>query len=180
MLKRKYGDHHGWKRVLKKSFTKTFFHTNEFNGHASLIHIQEVSEPLSKTYGNKEICIVDNGYSWLHHYPTNEYHSVTTMFNSNGEIVQWYIDICLQNGVEDGVPWMDDLFLDIVVLPSGEIMLLDTDELEEAFEQGVISEYQYNLAHKEAREIIELVHKDEFNLIKLANEHKKILAQELK
>lgn len=31
-----------------------------------------------------------------------------------------------------GRPWMDDLFLDFIVLPSGGIIEKDADELEEA------------------------------------------------
>ncbi|WP_324295642.1 ribonuclease FAU-1 family protein [Rossellomorea vietnamensis] len=140
----------------------------------------KVKEPLITQYGDKEVCIVDNGYMWLQHFPMEKNHSLTTMFDANGEIVQWYIDICLENGVEDGVPWMDDLYLDIVVLPSGEFFLLDEDELEQAFKNGAISESMYGLAWKESRKIMSKLKNDEFILIKLAQEHKEILVNVLK
>ncbi|WP_443259475.1 DUF402 domain-containing protein [Virgibacillus sp. L01] len=138
-----------------------------------------MTEPLSKRYRQKEVCIVANGYMWLHQYPLEAHHTVTTMFNANGEIVQWYIDICLQNGMGNGVPWMDDLFLDIVVLPSGEIIHLDADELQNAFISGVITRYQYNLAWNEASKVTELIKNGEFDLLKLANKHKKMLFEKL-
>ncbi|WP_369690878.1 DUF402 domain-containing protein [Rossellomorea vietnamensis] len=139
----------------------------------------EVKEPLITRYGEKEICFVDNGYMWLQQFPFGKHHSVTTMLDANGEIVQWYIDICLENGVEDGVPWLDDLYLDIVVLPSGEIFLLDEDELEQAYKKRMISESMYDLAWNESKEIMRQLQTDEFMIIKLAQEHKRMLDLEL-
>ncbi|UQZ76999.1 hypothetical protein C2I17_21980 [Niallia circulans] len=83
------------------------------------------------------------------------------MFNAEGDIVQWYIDICLEIGIEKNVPWMDDLFLDIVMLPSNEIYLLDKDELENAYKENSITKHQYNLAWKEANGIIEQLKRDQ-------------------
>ncbi|WP_336275592.1 DUF402 domain-containing protein [Rossellomorea vietnamensis] len=140
----------------------------------------EVKEPLITRYGEKEICFVDNGYMWLQQFPFGKHHSVTTMFDANGEIVQWYIDICLENGVEDGVPWMDDLYLDIVVLPSGEVNLLDEDELEQAYKSGTISKEKYDIAHNEVKEIMSQIDNDEFRLMTLAQEHKRMLENKLK
>ena len=140
----------------------------------------EVKEPLITRYGEKEICLVDIGYMWLQQFPFGKHHSVTTMFDANGEIVQWYIDICLENGVEDGVPWMDDLYLDIVVLPSGEIFLLDEDDLEQAYKSGTISKEKYDLALNEVKEIMSQLDNDEFRLMTLAQEHKRMLENELK
>ncbi|MGG4170069.1 DUF402 domain-containing protein [Rossellomorea vietnamensis] len=140
----------------------------------------KVKEPLITQYGDREVCIVDNGFMWLLHFPRGKHHSVTTMFDANGEIVQWYIDICLENGMEDGVPWMDDLFLDIVVLPSGEIFLLDKDELEQAYKNRIISENMYDVAWNESKEMMRQLQNDEFMLIKLAQEHKRMLENKLK
>ena len=55
------------------------------------------------------------------------------MFNEKVTIIQWYIDICIQNGVENGRPFWDDLYLDLIVLPYGEMIQKDADELEEAW-----------------------------------------------
>lgn len=53
-----------------------------------------------------------------------------------------YIDICYEIGIEN---W-DDLFLDIVALPTGEVIQQDEDELEEALESGSIYHKMYDLA----------------------------------
>lgn len=39
-----------------------------------------------------------------------------------GEVVQWYIDIYYQNSIENNIPYIDELFLDIILLPSGELI----------------------------------------------------------
>jgi predicted RNA-binding protein associated with RNAse of E/G family len=78
---------------------------------------------------------------------------------------------------EDNVPWMDDLFLDIVVLPSGEVIQKDSEELDEALLNGTIDESLYNLAIQEANLINSLIKEGRFTLLKLSEEHKDILLQ---
>lgn len=131
-------------------------------------------------YNKKSICIVDDGYMWLQQFPLDKKHSVTTMFDANGEIVQWYIDICLCNGIENDRPWMDDLFLDIVFLPSGEIVVKDADELEEALVNGRINKHLYNLAWDELNKLKILISENRFELIKLSKVHQNILFNNLK
>ncbi len=101
------------------------------------------------------------------------------MFNFDGEIVQWYIDICYRNGIENGVPWMDDLYLDIIVLPTGEVFLIDIDELEDALNTGVIDRNLYNLAWDEAKRIKKLIENGNFDLLKFSKRHKDILANKI-
>src|SRR5690606_38683525 len=116
-------------------------------------------------YDGKKVCIVDDGYIWLKHFPIEENHSLTTMFDSQGNIVQGYVDICIECGIENGIPWMDDLFLDIVILPTGEIIEKDADELNEALSGGIIDEVQYNIAWKEANRLLELISNNDFDLM---------------
>lgn len=90
------------------------------------------------------------------------------MFNTKGEIVQWYIDICHRTGIDNNVPWIDDLFLDIVILPNGDIILLDEDELDEALSTGTFTEDLYNLAWEETNKLVELIQIRKFVLVELA------------
>ncbi|THE12996.1 DUF402 domain-containing protein [Bacillus timonensis] len=180
MLKRKYGDRSEWKRVLKRKYSQTYLEENDYKGYITLLQTIKVTEPLSVSYGEKNVRIVDNGYMWLQQFPLNEHHSVTTMFDANGEIVQWYIDICLCNGVENGIPWMEDLFLDVILLPSGEIIEKDADELENTLSKGIIDKSLYELAWSEMNKIKHLISTNNFNLIKMSNRHKKILFKILK
>lgn len=175
MLKRKFGDRSGWKRVLNKEYAQTHLNTEEFEGYITLLHTVKVSQPLTVPYGNDTLCIVDDGYMWLQQFPKDKHHVVTTVFNVQGQVVQWYIDITLRSGVESGIPWMDDLFLDLVLLPSGELIVLDENELEEALLEGTIAHSHYDLAWDEAERIKELISRGSFDLIKLSRDHKELL-----
>ena len=69
------------------------------------------------------------------------------MLNEKNEILLWYIDMIADKGTdEDGIPYFDDLYLDLVVYPNGTIIEDDMDELEEALLMKDISEEQYDLA----------------------------------
>ncbi|MCJ7839793.1 DUF402 domain-containing protein [Lederbergia sp. NSJ-179] len=171
MLKRKYGDRTGWKRILDREFRQMFLDTEEFTGNITLLKIHKVIEPSFVQYRDKRVCIVDDGYYWLQHFPKDQHYSVTTMFDARGKIIQWYIDICKENGIENDRPWMDDLFLDIVVLPTGEMFLKDADELEEALEKGMIDGKLYQMAWKEANQLSDLIRNEQFSLLGLSKEH---------
>ena len=180
MLKRKYGDRSDWNRILQREFAQSFLNSQEFTGYITLLHAIQVSKPLFFHYGEKNICIVDNGYMWLQHFPADKNHSVTTMFDHQGNIVQWYIDICLCNGIDNNRPWMDDLFLDIILLPSGEVIEKDADELEEALRKGIIPKQHYDLAWNEAKTLKNSITMGKFELLTLSNQHKGALIDFLK
>lgn len=175
MLKRKFGDRADWKRLVEKETIHTTFDTDDFKGAVSLVKIKKVTSPLYVQYRHSEICIAGEGYIWLQHFPTNEHYSLTTMINAEGEIVQWYVDICLESGIENGVPWMDDLFLDIIILPTGEVIIKDVDELNEALSQGVIDEFLYQLAWSEKNKIELLITQGNFSILNLVKIHKDYL-----
>ncbi|MER2119004.1 MAG: DUF402 domain-containing protein [Solibacillus sp.] len=179
-MKRKYGDRSEWKRISKRKYAQSYLDSKEFKGYITLLHTIEVTKPLSARYGENDICICDDGYMWLQQFPIDKKHAVTTMFDASGNIVQWYIDICIKNGIERNIPWMDDLYLDIILLPSGEVIQKDGDELEEAYLNGIINKSLYNLALKEANTITELINNKNFELISLSNIHKEILINKLK
>ncbi len=66
------------------------------------------------------------------------------------------------------------------MLPTGELILKDEDELEDALIRGIIDKYQYKLALNEVENLKSLIDKGNFSLIKLSNTHKKILSNMLK
>ncbi|WP_254871082.1 DUF402 domain-containing protein [Bacillus sp. Marseille-Q1617] len=178
-MKRKYGNHASWKRIIRREYAQTYIDSPIFTGHVTLLKIIEVEEPLVVRYLGKEICIADKDYLWLQHFPANENFSVTTVFHPNGDIVQWYIDICFQIGVDDELSWMDDLYLDIVILPGGDVIHLDEDELEEARSIEAITNEQYQLAWNVFTRINRLIEDDNFPLFRAAYEHKRSLIQNL-
>jgi uncharacterized protein len=179
LLKRKYGDHHNWQRITKRRYAQEYLDTDNFTGYVTLIDMVKVSEPLHVSYEEKEVCLVDDGYMWLRQFPFGKNHMVTTTFDHKGNIVQWYIDICHPYEMENGVPIIDDLFLDIVVLPTGEVFLLDEDELEEALVSNVINRELYRIAWQEAKRLIKLIEENKLKLLELADAHRNSLVEVL-
>jgi hypothetical protein len=83
------------------------------------------------------------------------------MMDEKGQILVWYIDMIARQGEDaDGMPWFDDLYLDLVVYPDGEIFVDDRDELDEALRQKDITQEQYELALRTADELREGLLKD--------------------
>ncbi|MCB0116449.1 MAG: DUF402 domain-containing protein [Caldilineaceae bacterium] len=179
-MKRLFADRPNWKRILAKRFYCAYLSSPFFTGNVSLLCMDQVSEQLWAKHGTPAVCIVDTGYSWLQHFPDNEHFSVTTMFDAEGQILQWYIDICLRNGVtQEGIPYLDDLYLDIVVFPNGEMLLLDSEELEHALTGCEITHEESELAHWVSTDLIGRLNRGEFWLFDLCAYHRKLLLDPL-
>lgn len=160
-MKRKYIAKSQWQRIKKSKCVLFNTYQERFNGYASAIFVEKVHEKLVCKLDSREFCLVDDGYSWIQRLPIEKNWSVTTMFDDRGNIIEWYFDITKQNSMdENGQPFYDDLYLDIVVFPSGELVLFDEDELREALESGDITQSDFNLAYSEANKIMDGMAKD--------------------
>lgn len=172
-MKRKFGDRANWRRITNRKFTCRYIQSEAFTGYVTLYTMLNLKEPLWKTYGSHTFCIADKGYSWLQYYPKDEHYVVTAMFDDKHQIVEWYIDTCRGQGVTDqGVPWFDDLYLDVVVLSNGEIFLVDEDELEEALEKGHISVEDAALAERTAADLLKAIDAHVFPYFKMSLQHR--------
>lgn len=166
-MKRKFANRDGWVRIIEKEFKIAYFNEEDFKGWVSTLKLKKVVNPLVKIMGDEEVCVVDNDYIWFQHFPENKNYCITTIYNENLEIVQWYFDIAKNISVnEEGMPFFDDLYLDIVLLPSSKIFILDKDELDEALKLNLITEEEYNLANSEVEKILKsnILNKDELSI----------------
>lgn len=179
MLKRKYANLPNWERLREKRYVQEYVKVPEFEGVVGLVFLDSVEKPMWVRHTGKELCIADNGFQWLQYFPKCKNHTVTAIYDEQGEIVQWYIDICLLNGLEDGNAFMDDLFLDLILLPTGEVFEKDKDEIEAALKVGAISRSQYDMAYREFYRLLEEIQRGGFPYKKLANTHKMLLEQNL-
>jgi predicted RNA-binding protein associated with RNAse of E/G family len=154
-MKRKFIDRSSWSRVDKSTSKTIYIENDEFKGYVYYILCEKVNSCLDVEMQGKKVHLVDDGYKWLQILPLDKRYSITTMIDDKDEIVQWYFDITKKNGIdEEGKIYYDDMYLDVVVLPSSEIILLDEDELEEALENNLISKADYDLAYSDAKEIM--------------------------
>ncbi|WP_161952955.1 DUF402 domain-containing protein [Paenibacillus sp. EZ-K15] len=153
-MKRKYADRIDWRRVVSRNFKCVYMEEQVFKGYVTLLSLHQVEKRLFVQYQDEELCIAADGYFWLQQFPVNSNFCVTTMLNQNHEVVQWYIDISRTNGISDeGIPYWDDVYLDVIVLPDGNFFIKDEDELEEALRQGHIERQDYRLAKETAEKI---------------------------
>lgn len=150
--------------------------TESFTGYVTRLDMIQVTHPLHVRYSERTVQLVGDGYSWLQQFPSGKKHVVTTMFDERGKIVQAYIDICLRHGRDtNGIFW-DDLFLDLVLLPSGECLILDADELEAALRAGEINRAQYDEAWQEVDRLREQMRTSDFVTGTLAYAHHALLS----
>lgn len=165
-MKRKFADRPNWKRVLSRTMVLQELNNEDYTGYAVLIYIDKVRDALWVELGGKKQCVVDNGYCWLTLFQQGESYVVTAMFNDKGEIVQWYIDICKATGFTDkGVPWYDDLYLDIIISSDYSIALIDEDDLALALKQNVIKQEDFDYAYAQADRLLKLLRQNKFNLL---------------
>jgi predicted RNA-binding protein associated with RNAse of E/G family len=155
-MKRKHANRPNWKRIIQKSYFGIKVNEESFNGYLAYLNLEEVKEELWVTYGSQRVCIVKDNYVWLQHLPEGSKYALTSTFNEKGEFVQGYFDIVKRIGTDEtGIPYWDDLYLDIVILPNGEIYTLDEDELEQAKDERTIGIADYEYAKNAAEELIE-------------------------
>lgn len=138
-VKRRFADRRDWRRVLARRFSVHDVQSPEFTGVLTLLTIERVTEPLTMPLPSGPLTVAAPGYLWLQTFAPGAHHTVTTMFDAIGRPIQSYIDII--RGWErspDGIPYWDDLYLDLVVTPQSSPILLDEPELEAAERAGII------------------------------------------
>lgn len=135
---------------------------DDFTGDIVLHSFIKVANPIIVGNG---ICMMDTGYKWLEFYDYNSKNRLTAMYDNNGDIVEWYYDISRKIGKENESPYEDDLYLDIVITSNGKQIVLDEDELEEAFKNDEICEKDYEMAYDELKRLL-VATKDKSNELK--------------
>lgn len=161
----KRADRPGWPRLRARRFICQRIANGEVNGYATLLQMIEVAEPLWVPHHDQRVCIADAGYAWLQLFPEGANYTHTTMFDADGQPVQEYIDLVAEQGVgEDGIPWYDDLYLDIAWIPEGTPILLDQEELEAAHAIGAVTDEQYEMARGETARLLVAVALGDYTL----------------
>lgn len=140
-------------RVKDASLKIKSFNNTDFIGDIALIKFNKINKPYM--IENSNLCIIDNDYKWLEFYDYSKRYMLTAMYNEKNEIIEWYFDIAREIGKENGIPYEDDLYLDVVMTPTGELILLDEDELQEAFNRFEVNKTDYDMAYSEAKQLME-------------------------
>lgn len=140
-----------WNRSILK---KRVYLSEDVGNRYSLIYIDRVKEKQVWEFLEGKPVVADEGFKWLVVAPKYENYVITMYMDQNMKTILWYIDMIDGQGIdEDGVYFYNDMFLDLIVLNSGEIIEDDRDEFERALIMGVISQEQYELVKKTALEL---------------------------
>ena len=122
--------------------------SDEHNAYAALITFLPGTKELRVVCDGQELYLTGAGYKWLVYMPMDKYWALTAFYNTDDELFEWYFDISRSNFVdENGVPCIDDSYLDLVVFPSGQVVTLDEDELQDALDKGEITQDDFNHAY---------------------------------
>ncbi len=160
-MKRKYGDRADWARIAASAFTVARVELPAFVGIVSLYTMLRVREPLYKLVCGERTLLADDGFRWLQLYSSlteRQTYTVTAALSPEKNLAQWYIDVCAGYGVDHtGIPWHDDLYLDLVANERGSVEVIDVADLESAYEAGQIAAADYHAAWREVHRLAPLV-----------------------
>jgi hypothetical protein len=131
-----------WKRVYRKRFYIEDYQHMGKRGKIALFRIEDLRAPLFISYGGNRIKLADVGYSWLQIAFENEFFWVTAMFDERNLLKEIYVDMTDGNVIDVEDPYFRDMYLDYVILDD-EVLELDMDELEEAYDYGDVTREQY-------------------------------------
>lgn len=130
-----------WNKTVPKKEVN-LFETEEIYG--AFINIIEVKKPQVWFCFDKKITVADNGYKWLVVLPKKDNYAITMYMDRNDVPLLWYIDLIDGIGVDaDGIPFYNDMFLDLIVSDDGQVVEDDRDEFKKAYFDGIINNKQY-------------------------------------
>ncbi|MBQ6494629.1 MAG: DUF402 domain-containing protein [Bacilli bacterium] len=115
---------------------------------------KKVSNPFIIKNEKKQIKYIDNNYYILELTPLEENYNIRFYFNKKKELIDYYIDITLENGVEYKIPYYIDLYLDIIHYPNNKVKFCDENELKEALDKKIISKKDYEMAYKVGNKLL--------------------------
>lgn len=146
----------------KITVKNNYFEKVNDDRYVGYIGITDIIETSEKVYvpreGREPECILASGMKRLRVFPTNTNYTINAVYDSNFNFIEFYIDIVNKVGLnEEGIPYMEDLYLDIVFTHKDEILMLDEDELDEALENGEVSKEQYDICMRQKTELVSIL-----------------------
>ena len=155
-----------WVDVRKKQVREvedmdiTIQKIDDLNSYVTLKEIKKLTEPHYIYVNGEKIKKLDKHYTILEYTPLDKFYNVRMHINDKTEILEYYFDIINENDVRDGVPFYNDLYLDVVYYQPAStkngtfIQLDDQNELKDALEEGIIDKEQYDFAYRIANELM--------------------------
>lgn len=155
------------KQIREATDTKiTIKKLNDLNCYFTVKEINAIDENF-EVIRNPEFRNLDKGFKMLEYTPIDENYNVRVYVDDKDQIFEYYLDVVDEIQIRNGVPYYNDLYLDIIYYNRGEKMknlklekndvnlyILDEDELQEALNENVITKQQYDKAYNVANKLM--------------------------
>lgn len=136
-----------------------------FHGLVSVIELKDGDYMFWETPKAGKIPVCGREMRWLQLIPDDQHRVITAKFLPRSRTVQgvtyrksvsvWYVDVIDGWGYdEDQVAYFNDLYLDVIFDPEGDVLVDDRDELDAAYQSGELCEEQYRMALAEGDAIV--------------------------
>ncbi|CDA17039.1 hypothetical conserved protein [Clostridium sp. CAG:571] len=152
---------------VRKKYTReakkmdiTIVELKELDAYLTLKEIKEVTQPYYMYINGELVKKMDNNFTLLEYTPLHENYNVRVYIDDKLNILEYYFDITDGNEIEDGIPYYDDLYLDVVFYQecatksSTYINLEDRNDLSDALKKGAINKEKYDFAFKIADSVM--------------------------
>lgn len=181
-MKRKFADRRDDSDIIEKDYVLMDSNNPNFRGKMSLVVMKKVKNAFIayRPNGISEV-IADNGFKLMQFFFEDKKYSLTIFYDSNDHVLQWYFDIIADiYEMEDDTPYIDDMYLDLVVLPDGYSYVLDEDELENAVTKRIVSQKQYDDAYENLFHLKQFVNSYFSEIKEFIDDSFKLLSQRMK
>ena len=182
-MKLNYADRRNDTNIIEKEFMIQNINSRGFVGKASLINLKQIKNEFIVTRPNgKRDLLMAKDYHLMTLFPKEESYCITVMYDAKWQLLQWYFDIAKDKCQYDAnaIPYSEDAYLDIVVLPDGTYYTLDENELEDAYQQKIITKEEYEKAYCVRNKMIQMLENEFEKFSEFTNfylktlQHKKI------
>lgn len=155
----------------------------KIDGYIALKYIKSISKPLTAFCNGKKYVGLDNGYSILEYVPHNRNYNCRIFFDVFNRPLCFYFDINNGTGIENDVPWYDDLYLDVTmecpaITETGFYIRLDDEiEFKMAKKEGIIDEELYVKGYQIATDLMlelrenknDILNRCQYDLLRIKN-----------
>ncbi len=149
-MKTKYADVREDASVLDKIYKQIEVDDYEFKGY---ICYTNAIKTASKFEAHGKL-IFDSGFSKLQLFAPGKKYVLTAIYDRDDNLVELYFDIAKKVGMsKDGIPYQEDMYIDVVVYGENDTEIIDEEELKAAFEKGEITEKEYKGALRYAKKV---------------------------
>ena len=140
---------------------------DNLNCYFTVKEINEIDENNEIVVNHPSCRKIDKNFKMLEYTPIDEDYNVRVYVNDKNEIFEYYLDVTDGMEVREGVPYYNDLFLDVIYYNKNKKMtnfkmedsnvnlyMLDENELEDALNENIITKDQYNKAYRVANKLM--------------------------